>query len=222
VATLLETAANWPASNVATATALGGGFWSAGTDTNPILKKSLLSVAQTIHKATNGMASDLDNEDDVGLNLVLSPDAAVTISTATEIHSYLGRSPFALQQLIGGKRGQNALWGLPDYLYGFKVVVENAVRVSARANADGTEDTVNRAWIKPLNTAWVVSRPGGLEGQAGAPSFSTVQIYYHNKELTVETYDDAEDELTRVYAQENVVEVLPAPRAGFLITNLFS
>ena len=220
---LLENAANWPATNVGTATALGGGFWSAGSDTAPFVKKTLLSVATTIHLATNGMAADLDNEEDVGLNLVLSPAAATTISESPEIHSYLGRSPFALQQIVGGKRGQNAIWGLPEYLYGFKVVVENAVRVNTRANADGTEDTTGgRVWVKPQNTALVVSRPGGLEGQAGAPSFSTVQIYYHNKELTVETFDDAEDELTRVYAQENVTEVLAAPRAGFLVTNLFS
>jgi hypothetical protein len=223
VVTMLENAANWPASSVGTATALGGGFWSAGSDTAPFVKKTLLQVATNIHLSTNGMASDLDNEEDVGLNLVLSPAAATTISSSPEIHAYLSRSPFALQQVVGGKRGQNALWGLPEYLYGFKVVVENAVRVSARANADGTEDaTAARAWVKALNSALVVSRPGGLEGQIGAPSFSTAQIYYYNKELSVETFDDAEDELTRVYAQENVTEVIAAARAGFLITNLFS
>src|SRR5262249_34238783 len=41
----LTTAGNWPASHVATATALGGGFFNAGTPTGPIVKKGLMSAA---------------------------------------------------------------------------------------------------------------------------------------------------------------------------------
>lgn len=221
---LLETAnsATW-GSNFGSATTLGGGVWTSGTDSDPVIKRTLMTIAKNIHLATNGMVSDLDNEEDVGLNLILSPDDAALLSTVPEIHSYLARSQFALDQIKGKNRGQNALWGLPDFLYGYKLVVENAVRVKEREAADGTVlATANRGWVKTNNSAVITSRPGGLDGQMGAPSFSTAQIYFVDKEISLDTFDDPEDELTRVHVQENVKEVVAAPAAGYLITGLFS
>lgn len=231
--TLMETAANW-GNNTATADDLNGGAgaWdTASADPNSpyflAIKKSLDTVAQRIMLLTNGM---VDVEEKGVLKLLISPTLAQKMSQSSEIHAYLKESPFALDQIKGRVASQNAKWGLPDQLYGWDIEVETAVRVSQRPNATeaiGSEASTSgvspkRNWIKSDNNAVVLSRVGGLDGQYGAPSFSTLQIYYYGKEAEIENFDDPKHRLSEGHITEDVKEVLAAPASGFLITNVTS
>jgi hypothetical protein len=112
-------------------------------------------------------------------------------------------------------------------LYGYTVIVENAVRVSERPQADGTYATSTgsspaRAFVKDPYSAAVLSRPGGVNGQIGAPSYSTIQRYYNQYELTVRTFDDAKHEYTDGHVNRDSFTVLAAPATGFLVTNILA
>ena len=234
VITLLETTSNWTTNNVDTANNLNGGagFWdTAQSDPQDskflAIKKTLDTVAIRVKLLTNGM---VDNNDKSTLKLIISPGAAVKMSQSPEIHAYLKESPYSLDQIKGRTPGQNAMWGLPDRMYGWDIEVEDAPIVTQNdvaAETWGAEASIagpnaTRKFVKSDNSAIVVSRVGGLDGQYGAPSFSTVQIYYKDKEIDVETFDDPKHRLTEVHVSENVKEVLAAPISGFLINNIFS
>ncbi len=229
VVSLLETASNW-GNNTDTANSLNGGAgtWdTASSDPNNpnylAIKKSLDTVARQVKLYTNGV---VDNNGDRTLRLLISPGLAQKMSQSPEIHDYLKQCQYSLKQIEGKEPGQNAIWGLPDQLYGWELIVEDAPIVTQRQNSSeaiGSEALASgpspkRRYVKSDNSAVVLSRPGGLDGKYGAPSFSTVQIYYYGKEMEIETFDKPEDHLTRGYCTENVKEVLAAPASGYLIT----
>jgi hypothetical protein len=205
VATVLTTAGNWGA-NTATATVASGsgGTWAASSATNQYIKKSLLYAKRAIVKATNGVAGR-------NLRLVIGPELASTISTNAEITDYLKASPFAMDVV----KGQNDIgdWGLPKYLYGFELIVDDTVLVSNQRGASRSD-----AYVWPADKAVIMSRPGDLEGPSGAgPSFSTFTLFCM-EEMTVEQKDDVDNRRILGRAVENCVEKLTAPASGFLLT----
>lgn len=225
--TLLENTANW-FSNTADANTLNGGAgkWSTASD-DPnssqfnAIKKSLLAAAKAIWISTRGNVRMKD------LVLVLSPGAATVVASTPEIHSYLRNGPYSLPNIEGmGKDGApnyNDEWGLPPSLYGFKLVIEDAVRVSDRPSSGGgilgTAST-NAGFIKSDTTACILSRKGGIEGTYGSPSFSTVQLYWYEWLMAVYAFHDAENSRTKLHVTENYSEQLAAPDAGYLVTNI--
>jgi hypothetical protein len=229
-ATVLDSAAGW-GSNVGTVNALNGnfGYWDQAVGSDPTspyylaIKKSLDAVQTQILLATNNAVNFEENP----LKLVLSPNAALRMSQTDEIHNYIRESPFALAQLEGRAKGQNAKYGLPDQLYGWEIEIEASTIVTELAQASGglASTTVGspppRHFIKSDSTAWVLTRIGGIDGEMG-PSFTTLQIYYHDKEASVEVEDVPWDRLTKGAVSDNNIPVLAAPESGFLIQNLFS
>lgn len=226
VISLLETAANWGTTNTADANVLnaGAGKWDTGSDdpadANYLAVKKAIDVAiRKVLLLTNGQVERGD------LMLIISPGLALRMSESPEIHDYVKQSPFALAQLRGDAPNQNALFGLPEMLYGIRIVVETAVKVTERAKESGVYATTEgvtptRAFVKSDTSAIMVSRPGGLDGIYGAPSFSSVQIYYYGSEIEVEAFSDPKNRRTEGHVVENVKEVVAAPAAGFLITNV--
>ncbi len=222
VVSLLETVANW-GSNTADANTLNGGAGKWDTASNDeskpgflAIKKALLEAVRRVNLLTNSVVKPND------LVLVISPGLAIAMSETSEIHTYLEKSRFALEQVRGEKQGQNALWGLPDKLYGIELVVEDASRVLSRPNAVGTPVTIasgNRVYCKSDTSAALISRKGGIDGMYGAPSFSTVQCYFYEYELAVEAFTDAKNKRIESHVVEQFKELLAAPAAGFLITN---
>ena len=91
------------------------------------------------------------------LILLLSPTVALGISETAELQQYVVNNQFALGQLKGGVPGQNAAFGLPDQLYGYKVEVMSETYNSANR---GAADSVS--FFAPENGAIVLARPGGL------------------------------------------------------------
>lgn len=239
ILSLLQTSGNWPSTNTGVANTINGGAgkWDVASS-DPLsgnylaIKKTLDYVARTVFLKTNGQVGRWDTEGDSGLNLILAPDAALLMSETSEIHDYIARSQFALDQIRGKKPGQNALWGLPDQLYGWNLIVEDAVRANARPTADGAELSIDSIGVTPTSgkksfqmdpdSAIVVSRVGGLDGEYGAPSFSTVQLYYFGSEMELETEDVKRDRRTMVDCVIDDKEVLAAGASGFLITDILT
>lgn len=233
--TLMETASNW-GNMTDTASNLNGGagYWDQATSdrTSPFylaIKKTLDQVAELIHLATNGSVGEFDEEtgQQAGLKLLIAPHLAHKMGQSDEMHNYIRESPFARDEIKGKVPGVNAKWGLPSSIYGWDLIVENAVRDRVRPNAGTTADTTtgsnpNKNFIKSSSSAVVCSRAGGIDGQYGAPSFSTFQLYYHGKETEVETFDHPEDRLTTGHVTIDDKEVLAAAPAGFLIQNCLS
>jgi hypothetical protein len=222
VVDLIESSSNWGA-NVATADTLNAGasYWDTASSniadsSYNAIKKSLLEAVRRINLATNALVQPED------LVLLISPGLAIKMANTSEIHDYLARSPVALAQLVGDKPGQNQLWGLPDKLYGIKLLVEDAVIVAQRPYADATAATTNRTYVKSDDSAVLMSRQGGIEGNYGSPSYSTVQCYFYEYELAVESFDDPKNKRLDCRVIEQFKEVLAAAPTGYLITDTLS
>lgn len=220
---LCETSANWGI-NTADANVLnsGAGTWD-GASNDPsdpgylAIKKTLLEACRRINLLTNGKVKPKD------MRLVISPGLAMAMANTGEIHDYV-KSTYQtsiknMEETLGNVNEQ---WGLPPKLYGVEVVVEDAVRVSIYPNADGTKATIaagTRTYCKADTNAILVSRPGGIDAPYGAPSFSTVQCYFYEYEMAVESRTDTWNKKVEGHVVEQFKEVLAASPSGYLITN---
>lgn len=208
--TALTTAGNWDATHTSDIT--GGsitgttGKWNASTTARQDIKRSLNFAADLILKDTLG-AIDVND-----LMLVISPTCASELAVTQEIVDHIKGSPDALAQIRGELPGRNAVFGLPDKLYGWPVVVEKTVRVSNRKGA-----TKAAAYVLDKAKPFMVARPGGIEGVAGAPSFATCAIFM-KEEMTVEDKTDSNNRRVTGRVVENFDVKLIAPVSGFLFT----
>lgn len=215
---LIETTANWgTATDTANNLNGGAGLWSTASDTpgDPnynAIKKTLTNCFVRINKTTNAVVQPKD------LLLVINPELAMTMANTAELHNYLKYGPFSKAQLEDANFNDNMVWGLPPTLYGVELVVEDSPYVSSRptvSDADGT-----RAYAKTTDSAVLCSRKGGINGTYGAPSFSTIQIYWHEWEMAVYTFDDPRHLRTEMHVMDCYSEQLAAPEAGFLIRSV--
>lgn len=225
IITLCETSGNW-GSNTATATVLNGGAgqWSlASADpTSPnylAIRKSLLEAMKRINLGTNGKVKPKD------LRLVLSPGAALKLSTTSEMADYV-KSQAGSQKIMEDTLGNvNDQWGLPARYQGVEIIVEDAVKVNIYPYAAATKASTalsQRLYCKSDDTAFLVSQAGGIDGSFGAPSFSTVQCYFYEYEMAVESRTDSWNKKVEGAVVEQFQEVLAAAPAGFLITDILA
>lgn len=209
----LTTAGNYDASHVADVTSGitgNSGTWAASTTARQDIKRSLNYALNTILKDT---LSAVEGDETV---LVIGPDDAAKIAQTQEIVDHVKGSPQAWAQVRGELPGRNAqMYGLPDKLYGYELVIENTVKVTSRKKAG----TTVRSFAWPSGTAVLCSRPGGLEGVAGAPSFSTLTGFFY-EEMTVEQKDDSDNRLTWGRVVEDYAFVMTAPVSGFVFTGI--
>tara|TARA_Y100000310_G_scaffold199050_1_gene199034 strand:- start:4588 stop:5574 length:987 start_codon:yes stop_codon:yes gene_type:complete len=184
------------------------GNWAQSTTARQDIKRSLTFAANIILKDTLA-AIELDD-----LILVINPELAADLTQTQEIVDHIKGSPDALAQVKGELPGQNTMYGLPDRLYGFPLVVEKTVKVTTKKGA-----TTSRSFIAPKATPWMVARPGGLVGVADAPNFSTC-VVFAQEEMTVETLRDAKNRRTMGRVVENVQAKLVAPVSGVLFNSV--
>lgn len=208
--TLLATSGNWPSDQTATATVAGGGKWDVSTTTDLFIKKSLRYAAHQIVKATLGQVQP------ESMMLVISPDVAAKMSESQEVHQYLKESPFALAQIRGDSPSQNGKYGLPDSLYGYKIVIEDAVKVT---NVKGA--TIARSFVCSGDEAYMLSRPGGLMGHYGSPSFASISVFM-KEEMTVETKRDDDNRRYKGRIVEDYAHVFTAPAASFRFSDVIT
>jgi hypothetical protein len=197
----------------ATASGLLGDTTSAdylysGTSTDPRILKALNAMAVAITKDTLAVVQGQPDE----MMILVNPETARNMAESAEIHDYLKGSPDAKGEILNNLT-PNAKYGLPGSLYGYKVIVEAAVRVTGRVGAP-----LARGFCLADHALIMVSRVGGLEGVYGAPSFSTFTMFYI-EEMSVETFDDPKNRLVEGHVVEDCVEVLTCPASGWYIAN---
>ena len=222
--TAMQTAANW-GDNTAAANTLNGGYGSwAQASSDPAspnylaIKRTLDTVANIIDLKTNGVVQRSD------LRLIVSPNLARIMSETSEVWDYLKYGVHSKSAQQGTDRDLDEDFGLPDKLYGFEPVVENAPIIlglpPAVPWAAASITTGQRSYIKNDTTAIIATRIGGIEGAYGAPSFSTLQIYFHGAPMEVEVFPDKKHRLTEGFCTENIFAVVAATASGFLITGV--
>ena len=220
--TVATTASNFQTTNeteasedhTATATALAGGYIDAGSSTTPYLKKALDKIAVLIMKDTMGVVTpDM-------LHIVINPNTARLLAESAEIHDYLKGSPAALDEIRSGT-SPNALYGpgLPSSIYGYKIVVDNTVKVTTRKNSSGT---ATKTFAFPDQTLLMAARVGELEGKYGGPAFSTLTYFWYRDELTIERFQDARSRRFEYHVVDCGVPVLTSPLSGYLLTSATS
>lgn len=208
--TILTTAGNYDSTHTSAVTSITGntGKWSASTTARQDIRRSLNHAVNRIRLDTLGRVKP--NE----IMLVISPGAAKEIVETQEIQDFIKGSPTAWASIKGDlqDQNQNVGYGLPPQLFGYELVIEDAVRVTSRKGA-----TKAASFVLADDTPFMCARPGGLEGVAGAPSFSTMTIFM-KEEMTVETQHDPNNRLTDGRVVEDFDPVLTAPVSGFLFT----
>lgn len=204
----------WPSSHYSAnaSSILGGGQHAYnGTSVNPNFKKLLTYIAIVINKDTLGTVTTKD------LQFIINPNTARNLSVTDELHAYLRESPFALAQIRGDVESQNGVWGLPDKLYTFNVVVDDTVVVKSPIR-EGNLSSNDVTYALPDNAMVVVARPGALLSPLG-PSFSTVTLFAFEEMVVEEKYDE-DNRLYRGRVIDNIAVEVTAPVSGFLVSNI--
>lgn len=200
------TAGNWGTHTSAVSSISGvTGKWNVSTTARTDIKRSIDYGLEQIMLDT---LSAVDIED---IMLVLSPGCARKMAASQEIVDYVKGSPHA-KDYITGKLGPNARFGLPSHYAGVELVIEDAAKVTSKKGA-----TKATSFCLADATPFLCSRPGGIEGVEGAPSFSTLTLFAH-EEMTVETKHDPDNRRTNGRVVDDVGPVLTAYPTGFLFT----
>jgi hypothetical protein len=187
------------------------GPWDASTVTRQDIKRSLNHAAEQIMKSTLSVVKKKD------LRLILDPVSAHRISEAQEIVDHIKGSPDAYSQVKGGE-GRWSQYGLPDALYGFKVVVEDTVKVTSRRGAA----TASRDFVATPGTAYLLARPGGLVAPAGGgPNFSTICMFAF-EEMSVEEFQDSEHRRMTGNIVDDFAMVQTASVSGFKFEDILT
>jgi hypothetical protein len=215
---LLENPTNW-GSNTASANTLNGGrgnWASASNDpASPnylAIKRTILAVLAAINLATSAKVRPKD------MRCVVSPLLAIAMAETSEIQDYLSRNEQSYNVLTGDKPSVNAMWGIPDSLYGVEFVIEDATIVREPQNSAGTPATVNRMYIKPQSTAIFLSRKDGLDSAFGKKPYSTITMPWFKDLLRVDAEAMSWERIYRARVVDYRSFVLTAPAAGYLCT----
>lgn len=185
-----------------------GQNWGNGSADEPNIKLSILHGATLVSLAT------LDAVSLPVMKLIVNPNVATRMASSPEIHSYLARSPFALDQVLGRAPGQNTQWGLPDQLYGMEVEVESTVQNTAAKGSDAL------SYVLGDDEAYLVSKIGDLEGIEGMPSYTTVMGFFY-EEFTVESKVDTDNRLTWGRVVQDYTYLVSSTYTGIKFTGLF-
>lgn len=217
---VITTAANWP-NRAITATNLdlaaiaagapGTGLtkWTAGTSTNQIMARSIGYMLAQLFLGTIGAVSLED------VVLVMNPNTAWQLSMSQEIRAFILGFPGALD-VIKGTTPSGAQWFLPQPLFGVKVLIEDAVKITG--NPNNNADTPVFAW--PDGTVAMLSRPGAITSGMGGSPFSSVHLF----QLRDHAFKPIQEDMGRVHqavyvALEDAFQpIVVAPEAGWVVT----
>lgn len=205
-ATALSTAGNWGDNYVAdpTVSPISAGAWTASSVNNGYIQKSIQNVMKAVNFSSAGGVNP--NE----LIMVISPAVALIIGQSPEVKDYVKNYGAAKEFLQGN--GTFSRWGIPPTLFGLgDVVVDDSVKITSKKGAA----TLVAASVLG-NGAYFVSRPGGLVGLEGAPSWSTLQIFAY-QDMLVEQWLDAPNKRTEGRVIDNSVAAITSSLAGYCI-----
>lgn len=203
-------------SNTDTATNLGGGLWSASSATNQYILKTFMEVQIRIDKATNGVIQP------GMLRCVINPNMAKTIRTNPEILDFIKQQGSAGEMIKGTAFFMK--WGIPEYLYGVKMEVDNTVRITSRKGATVVKDYVlanTVAVFVTLTEDVDQSVPRTAEAGDALPTFDTLTCFLM-EDMTVEEKDDPDNRKTKARIVDHYGFELTAPSTGFYVTGAAS
>ena len=198
--------ANYDSDHTSAASALGGGYWSAGTINNPIIQKTLMKASFQIMKDTNSKVKYTD------LCLVVNPVLADEMARSQEIRAYLAQQAGSPQMVKGDVEGLNAAYGMPSRLYGMKFIVEDSTYISTKRDAA----TTTKAFVLGDTTALILARPGSLTGGPGS-NFSTVHLF-SQEEMNFESRDEPIHRFHQLDITDTFDVRVAAPAAGYVVT----
>lgn len=203
---ILTTSGNYASTHTSTVASICGSneTWATATSSNKNIQKS-------IHTALNVIEADTLSAVDVNdFVLVISPALALKMAASGEIADYLKSSPYASPVLKGDWAGPDTR-GLPERLYGVKVVIENSAQTTSRRGA-----TAAKSYIMGNASAALIARPGSLEGVNG-PNYSTVTMFSY-EDMVTEKLNDAVNRRTLIRVTDNFDMKITAPVSGYLFT----
>ncbi len=207
VANQIFSSSNYDASHVIDVTATYGGTWAASDLTTKRILKSLTDGAEKILDDTLGAVTKDE------LVLVIGTTVAKAIAQSTEVLEML-KFQAGWDWVQGVTQRTNVSYGVPDTLYGFPVIVDEARKVTSKKG--GTRQVAS---VFPSNQAVLLARPGGMEGTYGTLNFSACVIFAR-EEMTVEQKDDPDNRRTLGRVVEDIDVKLVAPAAAVLFTNV--
>jgi len=143
----LTNTSNYPTGHFSAVTSIPGvtGAWNLSTTVRSDIKRSLDYAAEQIMIATLGAVQPSD------LIVVMNPRVAQRISVCQEIRDHIKQSPAAKETILGNLGDVNN-FGMPEKLYDYEIVVENAVKVTSRKGA-----TANKSFVMPVTSVLMLS-----------------------------------------------------------------
>lgn len=212
----ITTGSNWQTTadpdissdHTATATTLVGGKLDTGTPNNPLIMNALNAMAILVTLDTMGSIESTPET----FMAVFNPNFAKALVATPEYKAYLQGSPDAYNQIKGNLHPNNK-YGLPDTLYGYGLVIEDAVKVTN--NKGGT---LARSFAWPDGTLALMHRPREIDGVYGEGTFSTYTIF-HDEDMQVEEYTDERNKMWEGHVVEATAEKLTCPASGYLLTS---
>lgn len=211
---LASTAANWTGgwgTNYGTIS----GTWSTSSIANSYIQKDLNTALIAVEQASGGIVTDEE-----ALQFTLNPTTTRALSVSPEYKQYITGSPDALAA-ITDQRNPNRKYGMAPFLYGLRLVVENAIQVTTPKPGNvPTQPATTRSYIWGAATGVISSRPQGIvAAEEQTLDFSTF-CFRFLEQMTTEQKSDPDNrrEIGRVV--EDYCVTLQAPQTGYLFTNI--
>lgn len=213
VATAATTSGNYDNSHVSAVSSIPGvtDTWDLSTTARMDIKRSLDYAAEKIiQDSLNGISED-------DLMVVINLTDARKISVTQEFIDMLKQSPDAAKYLQAKLDGFRNRFSLPKFIHGYRLVVEDTVRVTTRKGAAST----TRSYVVPNGSAFMCSRVGGLVDNRNSetPSFST-HVVFVKEDMVVETKDDDWNRVHKGSMVDDFESQVAAPVSGFLFTGI--
>jgi len=210
IVTLATTSGNYDTTHVSAVASIAGnaGTWEQSTTARSDIKRSLHHVAELLIKdSLNGISAE-------DIMLVMSPGCARKMALSQELIDYIKGSPDAMNQIRG--EGKNVMFGLPDRLYGYPIVIEDSYKVTTKKGAS----SVTRAAILSDTTPFMCSRVGALvdERLPNSSSFSTLSLYIY-EDMSVEEFYEKKHRRHEGFVTDDIGAIMTAPVSGFLFTS---
>jgi hypothetical protein len=213
--TLITTQAAWPAANTDTlGNLVTSGNWATSTEANGYIQKGIQAVAEQITLATGGVIRP-NNRD---IMCVIDPVTARLMAATEEIRTYVKNYPVAFDFMTQRDQTMFATYGLPAYLWGVRMMVEDCVRTSTRKGS-GTQTK----GFTPLSTHAVFLSNNGpqVQNDIEAPSMATL-TQITQEDMTIELKDDTDNRRVQGSVVDNLVYELTAPLSGFFLRTVRS
>ena len=209
---LAVTAANW-SGTWGTNTSAASGVWTTSPIANSFIQSDLNTALIAIEQASGGIVTDED-----ALQFTMNPSLTRGISKSPEYKTYIQGSPDALAA-ITDQRNPNRKYGMAPYLYGLRLVVENAIVVTTPKSGNvPTPPAQARSYVWPTAGAVISSKPTGIVAtDEQTLDFSTFAFRFYEQMTTEQKSDpDNRREIGRVV--EDYTVTLQAPQTGYLFT----